>query len=47
MVAPDTVKDLAGVGRFTIGLADQIEVVDSSELDEHIWNFTREHLIKI
>ena len=39
-----TVKDLAGVGRFVIGLADQIEIVESLELCEYIWNFTNNHL---
>ena len=41
-----TVKDLAGVGRFTIGLADQIEVVDSPTLEDYIARFTRNHLMK-
>ena len=39
-----TVKDLAGVGRFVIGLADQIEIVDSLKLCEYIWDFTTRHL---
>lgn len=34
-----TVKDLAGVGRFVIGLADQIEVVDSPELQQYLHKF--------
>ena len=38
------VKDLAGVGRFVIGLADQIKIVDSPELSEHIYSFTLRHL---
>lgn len=39
-----TVKDLAGVGRFVIGLADQIEVVDSPALSEYIKNYVRNNL---
>lgn len=42
-----TVKDLTGVGRFVIGLADQIDVVDSPKLCEHILNFTNNHLRSI
>ena len=38
------VKDLAGVGRFVIGLADQIIVVKSPELTSYIMNFCRNHL---
>lgn len=41
-----TVKDLAGVGRFTMGLADQIEVVDSPELYDHIMDFTMRNLVR-
>ena len=41
-----TVKDLAGVGRFAIGLADQIEIVDSPTLEEYIAGFTLNHLMK-
>lgn len=40
-----TVKDLAGVGRFVIGLADQIEVVDSPELQQYLHKFIKTHLI--
>ena len=40
-----TVKDLAGVGRFVIGLADQIEVIDSPDLCDYITNFTMNHLM--
>lgn len=39
-----TVKDLAGVGRFVIGLADQIEVVDSSELNAYMIQFIEKYL---
>ena len=38
------VKDLAGVGRFVIGLADQINVINSSRLQDYIINFTCEYL---
>ena len=41
-----TVKDLAGVGRFTMGLADQIEVIDSPELYDHIVDFTMRNLVR-
>ena len=43
-VLDTTVKDLAGVGRFVIGLADQIKVIDSPELTSYIQNFARNHL---
>jgi hypothetical protein len=39
-----TVKDLAGVGRFTIGLADQITIVNSPELSQYILSFAQKHL---
>lgn len=38
------VKDLAGVGRFVIGLADQINVIHSSRLKEFITNFACDYL---
>ena len=38
------VKDLAGVGRFVIGLADQITVIDSHELDNFIRSFVKRYL---
>ena len=38
------VKDLAGVGRFAIGLADQIKVIDTPELSKYIHRFTKSHL---
>ena len=40
-----TVKDLAGVSRFVIGLADQIEIIDSPDLCNYIRNFTINHLM--
>ena len=33
------VKDLHGVGRFVIGLADQIKIIDSPELSNYLMNF--------
>ena len=41
------VKDLAGVGRFVIGLADQIDAVDSPELTSYILNFSKKHLLSL
>lgn len=41
-----TVKNLAGVGRFYIGLADQIEIIDSSELVGYISNHIRNNLAR-
>ena len=38
------VKDLSGVGRFVIGLADQINVINSSRLQDYIINFMSEYL---
>ena len=38
------VKDMAGVGRFVIGLADQINVVDTPELSKYINSFTKLYL---
>jgi predicted DNA-binding transcriptional regulator YafY len=39
-----TVKNLAGVGRFVIGLADQITIVNSPELSLYISSFAHKHL---
>ena len=38
-----TVKSMAGVGRFVMGLADQIEIVDSYQLQSYIENFVKQH----
>ena len=38
------VKDLHGVGRFVIGLADQIKIIDSPELNNYIIEFRDAHL---
>lgn len=42
-----TVKDLAGVGRFVIGLADQIEAIYSKKLIEYILEFQNKHINSI
>ena len=39
-----TVSDMAGVGRFVIGLAHDIKVIDSPELVEYIRLFVTKHL---
>ena len=41
-----TVKDLAGVGRFYLGLSDQIEIIDSPELEYHIKQHIKHNLSK-
>lgn len=38
------VKDLHGVGRFVIGLADQIKIIDSNELYEYVRQFCELYL---
>lgn len=38
------VADLSGVGRFVIGLADDIKVVDSPELSQYIRDFVSQYL---
>jgi predicted DNA-binding transcriptional regulator YafY len=42
-----TVKDLAGVGRFVIGLADQIEAIYSKRLIEYVLEFQNKHINSI
>lgn len=39
------VKELAGVGRFTLGLADQITVTDTPVLKDYIRRFAQEHIL--
>lgn len=41
------VSNMAGVGRFVIGLADEIKVVDSPALEEYINNFVRDYINKL
>ena len=38
------VKSLAGVGRFYLGLSDQISIVDSPELTEYVKRHIRKNL---
>jgi hypothetical protein len=38
------VKDLAGVGRFVIGLADQMNIIDSPALVNYLQIFTERNL---
>lgn len=40
------VKDLAGVGRFFLGLSDQIEIIDSPKLESYIKRRVRKDLAK-
>ena len=35
---------LEGVGRFVIGLADQIKILEGQELFQYIYNFTKDNL---
>lgn len=39
------VHDLAGVGRFVIGLAAEIRIISSPELEEYVQNYATEHII--
>jgi predicted DNA-binding transcriptional regulator YafY len=39
-----TVKDLAGVGRFVIGLADQIHIINSNELHQYLREFMKKYM---
>lgn len=39
------VHDLAGVGRFVMGLAAEIDISDTPELDEYIKNYAMMHII--
>ena len=38
------VRDLAGVGRFVIGLAGEIRIIDSPELEQYVREYTQRHL---
>ena len=38
------VKDLAGVGRFVIGLADQMDIIDAPALVNYLKIFTERNL---
>lgn len=39
------VKDLAGVGRFVIGLADQIHLMETPALSDYIITFANKHIL--
>ena len=39
------VKDLAGVGRFILGLADQIRIIDTKSLENYIKSFALKHIL--
>ena len=41
------VKDLAGVGRFILGLADQIKIIDTPALDNHMKSFALKYILNI
>ena len=38
------VANLQGIGRFTIGLLDDIEIIESTELKEYISNYINSYL---
>jgi predicted DNA-binding transcriptional regulator YafY len=38
------VSDMAGVGRFVIGLADEIQILESDELKEYVKKFVEKYL---
>lgn len=38
------VQDLAGIGRFVIGLAGEIKIIDSPELEQYVREYAKEHL---
>ena len=40
------VKSMVGVGRFVLGLADQIEILNTPPLENYLANFSRNHLHK-
>ena len=40
------VSNMAGVGRFVIGLADEVKVIDSPALTDYIKNFVGKYLLK-
>lgn len=41
------VKDVTGVGRFVIGLADQIEIIDSLNLKIYLHKFIKTYVCRI
>ena len=40
------VSNMAGVGRFVIGLADEVKIIDSPALVEYIKDFVKNYLNK-
>jgi hypothetical protein len=38
------VSGMEGVGRFVIGLAHEIKIIESPELERYIQDFTRKYL---
>jgi hypothetical protein len=38
------VANLQGIGRFTVGLLDDIEIIESTELKEYISNYINSYL---
>lgn len=44
-VLETNVANLSGVGRFVIGLADNIKIIDSPELSQYIKEFALKHLV--
>ena len=40
------VKSLAGVGRFVLGLAEHVEVIDSPELERYLVEYIKSHMHK-
>ena len=43
----DDVRAMEGVGRFVIGLASDITIIEGTELREYIRNFVSRHLEKV
>ena len=41
------VSNMAGVGRFVIGLADEVKIIDSPALEEYINKFVRDYINKL
>lgn len=40
-----TVYNLAGVGRFVIGLAEEVSIIDSPALEEYVRNYAAQHIV--
>ena len=37
---------MAGVGRFVVGLLDDIRIIDSPELTDYLRNYLRQHALR-